>query len=269
MAVPTRHEISKNLFLDERRIDSPELVAMLCDGHKTESTAQQFENYSERGEKEEYEYIGPENLTSIELVGEMVEAHPSRPISVLDIGAGACAQLIKLHEIYGNNVTTVGLTAHTLEDLPGDALNHAKLQGVDVRIGNADFWSTVVKPHERFDVILSRYGARWLGDPLAATERALSQMYEGGIFWAYPIRFPIDTPQRNCIDEALVSTGYEVESIFDDGLNLNVNFFVNKQTNSNGPIFTNIGYEDFTLNIGNYLSKNGDRRQQAYYKQLV
>ncbi|MDB5182794.1 MAG: Methyltransferase domain [Candidatus Saccharibacteria bacterium] len=254
------------LFLDQRRGDVPGLITMLHKGYAAEASSLQYKRYTHKGEEELYEQIGDPDVNSVTLVSEALEFNGGQQVSVLDIGAGACTQMIQLKEKFGDDVAVVGITGHPAGLLKPGQLNRIRASGVDLRVGNADFWERVVRPDERFDIVFSQLGLRWFGDPLAAMERALSQTKEGGTFWARPIRLPIDTLRHSVINETLTAANYPATEAYDSHMDAIYELMVLKETDSTEPIFTNLEYAQFFVNIGNRLTKHGDRRKQAYYQ---
>lgn len=260
------------LFLDERRNQFPGITNMLYQGFKSQARASMYRSYIFKGEADEYPAIGDDSVSSTELAGQLID-DLGRPIRVLDIGAGACGPLVTMKRELGDNVEVVGLTAHSTGLMPPEKVAAIKNQAVDLRVGNGDFWSRLVKPEERFDLILSHFGLRWFGDPLAATERALSQLNPGGIFWASPLRLPIDTGQDEAFRKALTNAGFrEIGApCFYDRFEAEIRETVLTKPLDAGPeadqpVFHEFSYDNLAISIHRRGALRKTPQQQAYYK---
>ena len=252
-------------FLDERR--PAEIEAAIRNLWAVESIDERFHNYGYKGERYEYALsVKDRCLTPTQLVEERL-AVVDRQLRILDLGAGACMPLVHLREVFGDQVDLVAVSAHPPRVFSQESQSAIEESKIDFRTGNAEFWKSLVDPSENFDIVFSRYGIRWFCDPLAAIERILSQLSQGGIFWADPVRIPSNRGTFSRLLAKLDAVAIPQVMSHVDGDSLIKNFYVTKTSDSKEPIFTDFQY-DVTVPLDSILMSlrvNNNQRRQASY----
>ena len=252
--------MSRRLFLDERRNSIESLDGIVGERYRRMVLNTVLETaYLYKGEASTYYFKnhisgsrGTFDFT--EDVGGLL-AGRSEPLRVLDLGAGACRPLIEVKKRYGDDVEAVGATGHDIwsDDCPGsEAYEVPSEHGIDLRIGNIDHWSGVVKLDEVFDLIVSHYCASWLVDPLGALERSLAQLAPGGQLFVEPTGLETSGDATCKIVDALQGHGYNIGAGWDIRRNTiyslrNFLHIVKDSDEIGEPIFGGLDYYDGDL----------------------
>jgi SAM-dependent methyltransferase len=255
-----------NLYLDERRASVESLRGAIDDRYAQISQVSLEDSYTFTGECQSFPLSTQRGrLDFLDIVDQMIVEHDGH-LRVLDIGAGACRPLVIVKSQYGDDVDVVGVTAHTTEEMEKDASGRINLHGVDVRVGNADYWEKVVGLNETYDLIVSRWGIGWLVDPLAAVERALSQLADGGVLLVEPTCIRTQPEATGAIIDAMTDAG------FDPGRGWKVrrgnyqalsNYLaVAKHSDYAGPLFGGLEYYAHDMNY-RFLLTNTDYQGPA------
>jgi len=262
--------MTNRIFLDERRSGTETLGRVIDERYKTMVLGTVLDDtYLFKGEEPTYNFRthGGANMGSFDFTSDVrgLLTGRSGPLRVLDLGAGACRPLIEIKKLYGDDVNAVGVTGHDVwvDANTSSILYDVPLEyGVDLRIGNLDCWSGVIGSNEVFDLIVSRYCASWLVDPLGALERSLSQLALGGQLFMGPTGIETTGDTTRQIVKALEGSGYNLGTGWKErssNIYALSNFLhVIKDSDEVGePLFEGIHYDDDNLSYRILLCNPG------------